>query len=75
MTATGRQRLQALLDEPPPALDGLDDQALGQLADLIAHARTAQQTALRQALEGALRHIPAILRGTVRRMLFPESRG
>ncbi|ULQ46083.1 hypothetical protein JN531_013360 [Flagellatimonas centrodinii] len=69
----GWQDLTSVLrDTPPEALYDLDGDQLRQLAALIKTARQQQQTQLKQALERALRHVPGLARGTVRRMLFPE---
>lgn len=57
--------------EPPAGLTVLNDADQQALADKLAQAQTAQQAQLRSALEDALRHVPRLLRGTVRRVLFP----
>ena len=69
----GLQHLEQVLREPPPeALQALQAEQLDQLATLIETARHQQQTQLKRALERALRHVPGLARGTVRRVLFPE---
>ncbi|MGI8921340.1 MAG: hypothetical protein ACR2HD_06655 [Solirubrobacteraceae bacterium] len=54
---------------PPKGVRALDDEALAQLADAIHGARRRQAAALETAGKEALDHIPALLRGAVRRML------
>ena len=55
----------------PPGFDGLDEAALRHLAASVRGARQAQKADLAQALEAALGHVPALLRGPVRRILLP----
>lgn len=64
--------LQAVLGEPPPpSIEQLDADAQAALAGLLTTAIEAQQTAMETALEDSLRYVPALLRGAVRRVLFP----
>ena len=63
---------QALSAEPPSGLEGLDEDKLMQLAELITHARDRQQQHMRQALEDALSYVPGLARGAVRKVLFPK---
>lgn len=61
-----------LAGEPPASLRTLDDDALQQLSTLLRDSRQRQQRQLERALEDALGYVPALARGTVRRILFPE---
>jgi hypothetical protein len=55
----------------PPGFDGLDETALRHLAAAVRGAGQAQKADLAQALEAALGHVPALLRGAVRKILLP----
>lgn len=55
----------------PSGFDGLDETALRHLAASVRGARQAQKEDLAEALEAALRHLPALLRGPVRKILLP----
>ncbi|MCK5770972.1 hypothetical protein [Algiphilus sp.] len=69
----GRKALRrAIDDEPPPGVDALDDASAQALATLIEDSRRAQQRQLQDALERALGYLPRLLRGPVRRVLFPR---
>ena len=72
VTGGWQQLTDVLGDNPPQGLEELDSDQLTQLAKLIMDARQQQQARLKQSLERALRHVPALARGTVRRVLFPE---
>jgi len=50
-------------------LDGLSAANSRKLLALMTDARAQQQAALEKALEGALSHIPMLLRGPVRKVL------
>lgn len=63
---------EAIGGEAPQAFEALDAEALQDLAGLIESSRRRQQQALQQSLEDALRYLPRLLRGPVRRILFPE---
>jgi hypothetical protein len=71
--ARDRQRLLAEIrgDTPLPAVDAMDEAELGALADAVRKARRHQRVQLERALTEALGHLPALLRGPVRRILFP----
>ena len=72
---TGRRALRQLLGaELPQGLDALDDAQLDALSIVMRNARQQQQAQLQHALEAALRHVPGLARGAVRRILFPERR-
>lgn len=55
--------------EPPAAIKTLDDGALSHLASAMREARTRQQQQLDQALSKALDHVPALMRGPIRKIL------
>ncbi len=65
--------LRAVLKvEPSPVIaTTLSDAQVIALADLMRSAQARQQQQLATALDHALDHLPRILRGTVRGILFP----
>ncbi len=73
--AHAQDRRQVLADalgnRPLPSLDAIDEDAIGVLADAVRKARQHQRAELDRALEAALRHLPALLRVPVRKVLFP----
>lgn len=54
-----------------PVLDALSADQMATLIQLIEAARAQQGTALQAASEQALSHVPALLRGAVRKLLVP----
>lgn len=54
-----------------PDLSALGGAEQDQLVGLIQAARRNQKAQLAQAMEAALSHIPALLRGAVRKILVP----
>lgn len=54
----------------PPFLDALDERELADLTNALAEARARQGEAVEEAIERALRHVPWVLRGTVRKVLI-----
>ncbi len=54
---------------PPP--DPLRAEELQLLQTAMLMTRQRQQAHLRDALNAALKHVPALLRGPVRKVLFP----
>ncbi len=54
----------------PSGLDRLSKPQLDQLAAALGTAKTRQRAALEQSTEAALSHIPMLLRGAVRKVLF-----
>ncbi len=52
------------------ALNKLDEADVERLCQLFDAARTQQAETLQQASEQALKHIPALLRPAVRKLLF-----
>jgi hypothetical protein len=62
--------LRARLDaEPPAALKALEGSELADLTDAITDARRRQREAFAAAGERALRFIPRLLRGPIRRVV------
>lgn len=72
---TAKDSLAPLRDELPladlKALDALTPAEISRLAKLIGDARQQQRKQLREALNASLEHVPFLLRGAVRRVLFP----
>ena len=52
------------------ALKALDEADIARLSGLMDSAQSHQAQALQKASEQALTHIPALLRGAVRKLLF-----
>lgn len=66
------QRLTGELGSPPPeGLHALSAAELCAWADTLARSRSRQRKNLSAALEHALSFVPALVRGAVRRILFP----
>jgi hypothetical protein len=67
---TGRDALKAQLGGRfPPALTGVDDGSLGDLADAVASARRRQAAEIAAAGDQALSHIPRLLRVAIRKVV------
>lgn len=62
----------AVNDEPPVSIAQLPTQAQRQLATILDNSRQQQQARLQKSLKDALNHLPRLLRGPVRRVLFPK---
>ncbi|WP_420426354.1 hypothetical protein [Algiphilus sp.] len=62
----------AVNDVPPKSVMRLPADEQQRLATLLADSRRHQQQRLQQALKDALGHLPRLLRGPVRRALFPK---
>ncbi|MHA7833989.1 MAG: hypothetical protein ACX94A_05860 [Algiphilus sp.] len=62
----------AINDVPPTSIARLPAKDQQRLATLLADSRRHQQQRLQQALKDALGHLPRLLRGPVRRALFPK---
>lgn len=60
----------ALREDPPEGLETVDDEVLITLAAAIREAEEHQRSELREAGDRALRHVPALLRGPVRKAMF-----
>jgi hypothetical protein len=54
----------------PKGIESLNETELSQLADALAAAKVRQREALEASTEAALSHIPMLLRGAVRKVLF-----
>lgn len=67
-----RMLTQLLGDSLPPGLEQLGADELQALTDAVSQARRRQQQQLARAMEAALGHLPALLRGPVRRILLPQ---
>ncbi len=52
----------------PPELSTLDAAAQARLAKTLSEARKRQQKHLGESIDEALKHIPALLRGPIRRL-------
>ncbi len=61
---------EALQGSLPEGLKGLDKTQRETLAKFFAAAKTQQRAALQGATEAALGHVPMLLRGAVRKVLF-----
>ncbi|MEW2392738.1 hypothetical protein AB0933_30685 [Streptomyces venezuelae] len=59
-----------LRDAPPPAFERLAPQQLAVLADALERQRESRAAGLNEAAEEALKLVPALARGPVRRILF-----
>lgn len=53
-----------------PALDKLSESDLRKLAEIYRASRLRQRQTLNQAMEDALGHVPLLLRGAVRKIMF-----
>ena len=60
----------ALRSDPPAGLEALDERMLVTLAAAIREAEEHQRSELVAAGDRALRHVPPLLRGPVRKALF-----
>lgn len=58
-------------EEAPAGIAALDGDLQIALATLLAESQQRQRSQLEAALEAALGHVPRVLRGAVRRVLFP----
>jgi hypothetical protein len=71
----GDKHTQALAKElggkTPPPLEALSAAEVDSLAELLRRARRNQQSQLKHAFDAALGHIPALLRGPIRKILTP----
>jgi len=68
MTREALAAVEAELRGPVPGLDDLTDADLQRLAAQIRAARQQQEQGLKQAFEDTLAHLPALLRGPVRKL-------
>ena len=65
-----QQLAQELGATLPPRLADLSESELGVLTDAVKRLKKQQDADLNKALEGTLSHVPALLRGAVRKILF-----
>lgn len=71
MSTEARERLgKELRDEPPKSFDQLPLEQLALLADALRRERESRASGLNEAAEEALKLVPALARGPVRRILF-----
>ncbi|MFD6436519.1 hypothetical protein [Streptomyces venezuelae] len=70
-TREQRERLGSeLRDEPPQSFAQLAPRHLAELADALERQRESRAAGLNEAAEEALKLVPALARGPVRRILF-----
>ncbi len=69
-TAKPNVLADALKAPLPTGLEGLSKPQLEKLAVVFAAAKTQQRAALLASTEAALSHVPMLLRGAVRKVLF-----
>jgi hypothetical protein len=53
-----------------PGLEGLADDQRASLVVAVEAARERQRIALQQSIDAALEHVPRLLRGALRKVLF-----
>ncbi|MEV0114678.1 hypothetical protein AB0H77_15700 [Streptomyces sp. NPDC050844] len=71
MSAEAREQLgKELRDEPPESFGQLAPERLALLADALKRERESRAAGLNEAAEEALKLVPALARGPVRRILF-----
>ncbi|MER5884426.1 hypothetical protein ABT160_11410 [Streptomyces sp. NPDC001941] len=56
--------------QPPQSVSELTDDQLNLLSDALERGRTSRASGLEEAAEEALKLVPALARGPVRRILF-----
>lgn len=59
----------AIQTGPPPEFDALSDTERAALAEFVEAAARKRSALIDRAIEDSLRHLPALLRGTVKRAL------
>ena len=69
-TAKSNVLAEALQAPLPEGLEGLSKPQLEKLAAAFANAKLHQRAALQESTEAALSHVPMLLRGAVRKVLF-----
>ena len=71
MSTEAWERLSGeLRDEPPESFRQLAPEQLALLADALGRERESRASGLNEAAEEALKLVPALARGPVRRILF-----
>ena len=68
MTHPSHNSLRSELGEELAALDRLDDKQQARLLKLIQDARQRQHEQIRDAMDGALKFVPAVLRGPIKKL-------
>lgn len=53
-----------------PGLERLAPERRAALLAAVEHARERQRIALQESIEAALQHVPSVVRGALRRVLF-----
>lgn len=53
-----------------PPLDALNDKQLKAFTEILREGKQYQRTSLNAAMESALGHVPMLLRGAVRKVMF-----
>ncbi len=69
-TAKTNPLAEALAAPLPQGLEALSKPQLEKITAAFATAKTQQRTALVASTEAALSHVPMLLRGAVRKVLF-----
>lgn len=69
-TAKSNALADALNAPLPAGLEALSKSQLEKLTAAFASAKVQQRTALEASTEAALSHVPMLLRGAVRKVLF-----
>ncbi|MEV2248984.1 hypothetical protein AB0I94_00260 [Streptomyces sp. NPDC050147] len=71
MSTEARERLgKELRDEPPESFGQLAPEQLTLLTEALRRERARRASGLNEAAEEALKQVPALARGPVRRILF-----
>lgn len=73
MAGPGTEALLGELGMSPaelPVVEAMTDEDARLVAQLVAEARQAQESALEQAQDEALAHLPRVMRGMARRILL-----
>ena len=60
---------EAIKVRPPADFSGLSDDEATALAGLVEHAAAERTALIDRAIEDSLRHLPALVRGPVKRAL------
>lgn len=71
-SASRPSTLSELIGAPPTELDALTAAEVAALTQAIDNTRQRQKQQLMHAMQAALSHIPALLRGPVRAILLPS---
>ncbi len=71
-TPVSRQALKDALGDDLAVLDELTDAEAAELLEMYDAAREEATTDLLASLDESLRHVPRLIRGPVRMILFPK---